>query len=318
MPSDTVNTLKYLVSALRKNKTWTDLIAAADATVFTPYRQRVLQLLETRHSRYADDQSVKHLINLLGLKIPLGDFDNDQRRLLLESLPELWKIAATDDFVQILRYVLAAYTELVYLYCNRKVSSDNVSFVDTGEDFFDGILSHIPAYPGTVRVEISGLDPFIDNGLGVLVSTDGSGTINYTTGAFHIDLNDPVAAPTPYLSKYNTKKYRQFFPEEQSGTLTHQGGDWYLTNHVSLEYDIEVFPVVSENLDDIFEAVAPAVLVLEELIGVLYGLSNPIFLSAEAHITEYVQGIGIPPPPDVSPNMWIDLNSWYDSEIWED
>lgn len=103
---------------------------------------------------------------------------------------------------------------------------------------------------------------FYDNGSGVLRGTrGGTGTINYTSGAFSVTFNTGVLTGETVSASYNTRKYNTFYNQADIGILTSNRGDWYLTNHVELAADFN--DVSPSELTTIFYQLAPVPLVAQ-------------------------------------------------------
>lgn len=69
---------------------------------------------------------------------------------------------------------------------------------------YAGILASFPIQPGTLEVTDNGIETFLDNGLGTLIGGGGgTGTINYTTGAFSLTFFVAVATGVPITASYS-------------------------------------------------------------------------------------------------------------------
>ncbi len=93
---------------------------------------------------------------------------------------------------------------------NQQVVSDNgpnvTQQIDTGDGgaAYSGTLGLFPITPGDLSIT-DGVETLQDNGSGVLVGDDGgSGTINYTTGAYSVTFNAVVAGGTAIEATYVT------------------------------------------------------------------------------------------------------------------
>ena len=80
---------------------------------------------------------------------------------------------------------------------------DNNIALGNGGKTYSGTLAVAPIYPGTFTPS-DGIESFTDNGAGVLTgSAGGSGTINYTTGAWTLIFHANVASHTNIYAIYN-------------------------------------------------------------------------------------------------------------------
>ncbi len=112
-----------------------------------------------------------------------------------------------------------------------------------------------PIAKGLVKVYDT-VELFQDDGHGNLIGDQGgTGTVDYVTGDIEVTF---ATAPAGSFSIS-----LDFLPQD----LVVDGGSYYLTNHVYLEIDLDVFPQDDEAIEEIFYQVAPTVLRLKAVQG---------------------------------------------------
>jgi hypothetical protein len=85
-----------------------------------------------------------------------------------------------------------------------------------------------------------------------------------------------------------TKDYVKFYTVP-GGVTAYEGGEWYLTPHVNLKYDGEVFDPLTKDLHKLFYLMAPIHLVLEAIVQVFYS-NIPGGISLAGNIEDIVVG----------------------------
>lgn len=102
----------------------------------------------------------------------------------------------------------------------------------TGVVTYTGTLGVFPIIPGTMTVT-DGVENFVDNGAGILTGDlGGSGTINYTTGAFSVTFNTAVATGVSIVATYTSDSALGALSGDGTGTIN------YLTGAYSVAFDV--------------------------------------------------------------------------------
>lgn len=99
------------------------------------------------------------------------------------KLMALGAVASLIEFGTILSYN-AAGNIVPY----QKITDETIGTGDGGTLDFEATLANTPIQPRSVKVVADTVE-LVDDGFGNLVGSDGSGTINYTTGAISISFN---------------------------------------------------------------------------------------------------------------------------------
>lgn len=87
-------------------------------------------------------------------------------------------------------------------YTSETIEGEVVGTGDGGTQVYNGFLAFPPVRTGTLKIT-DGTETFTDNGAGVLTgSAAGTGTINYSTGAFALDFNANVGNGTSITASY--------------------------------------------------------------------------------------------------------------------
>ena len=81
------------------------------------------------------------------------------------------------------------------------VTSEHVATEAAGVSAYHGVLGHNGILPNTVTI-VAGVFALTDNGGGVLAGSGKTGTIDYSTGAWSIDLSGEWTAGTAILASY--------------------------------------------------------------------------------------------------------------------
>lgn len=82
-----------------------------------------------------------------------------------------------------------------------EVTSESIGTGDGSATTFSNTLTTLPVRPGTVKVTAAAVT-FVDNGQGVLLSTGGSGTIDYIAGTISVTFTTHPASAVNILAAY--------------------------------------------------------------------------------------------------------------------
>ena len=288
-----------LPEKFRNIQAWSDLADAMEEVIASDFIDTLERLRNLRDPRLADEDYISNIKRFLGFFVNLADFQDTPGETirLIEQLPFFYSKSGTRFFVDFVGYVKNMLLEFTELYTFKNVDTDSIGTGDGSTVTFATTLANIPLFAGTVVVTDT-VETFSDDGLGTLTGDmGGSGTINYKTGVISVTFNTAPTTGQDINAAYDTKAYQGFFPLSMvTGPFTADGGDWYLTNHVNVNYDLEVYPVDPSGLSNIFYQVASAVLVLNTLEGVVLAGPAVLYHTGEAHVhlEEWMSGAPSP------------------------
>lgn len=274
----------FLPQKLRNTPAWKEMAEAYQLLIYDVNLDSLERIKNLRYISKADADFLDKIKDLLGVPIPIDSFNEVEKRRLLQEITYHYEVSGTKHLIDLLRFVKNAEVELYELYSNALVESEVIATGNTIDDNFTGNLLNVPVDELLGNVVITdGVQTLTDDGAGNFTG-DGIGTIDYVTGAFDITFNSPPSA-VDIECTYYTHLYQGFYKEDEIvGDLVTNGGSYYLTNHVSLAFDVEIFD--PSGITSFFYKLAPVVSVLRSLEGILNGINqNPINILAGGFIS---------------------------------
>lgn len=264
---------------------WKDLADVFESKIFSPNLDSFNRIKALREVTQADADQLHHIKELLGIPISIDGFVESEKRRLLELITFWYEKSGTKFFIDLLRFVKNADVELFELFNNIDVVDEVIGSGDNSIVDFTGNLDKLPVDNVLGNVIITdGSQVLTDDQAGSFTG-DGSGTIDYTTGAYDITFNSTPPTGTDNITcDYYTHEYQEFVKDfEVTAPFTKDGGTAYLTNHVGLLFDLEVFD--PSNIVSLFYQIASTVLVLRVLEGLIKGI-NPLAMqyTGEGHL----------------------------------
>ena len=259
--------LKTLIPArISEVPAWKDYIETVDSEIFDEYVDLVQKLLDLRDPDEAEAFYLSRFQKLLGLNIDTSPLDVDESRRLIATLTRFWETSGTGNYINFLKFARNMDITITELYTTERITS----VLATGNGVKTSWIASELATPGTLIanfVTISdSVETFTDDGAGVLTGDQGgSGTVNYTNGEVTLTFNTaPGNGVNINLQNSKTHDY-QSLVATPGGTLTINGGDWYLTNFVDILYDLVKFPQGASQVLDTFYQIAPLVLIVNNI-----------------------------------------------------
>ena len=275
-----------LPEKFRAIDSWENYVDAVDTIVVEDYIQLLNSLLELRDNQKCERAFLEAFENQIGFYLPLSPFSETQIRRLLGGLPYFYEKSGTRLFLDFLSFIFNVKISMEELYSKQDVNSEIQETITDGNTARNFILSKAPIVKGSVRI-MSGSDTFVDNGFGSFTrNSDVSiGDINYTAGVINLTLSQTPTSNQTLTGTYKTHRYQGFFTREDAGTLTRNGGDYYLTNHVNLTVDLDLLSGIDQaRMISIFYRIAPAVLVINTVKGFQRITADTIYFSAAPFI----------------------------------
>lgn len=276
---------KLLPFKFQQIDAWKDLADVYESKIFNENLDSFKRIRDLREVTLADADQLQNIKELLGIPISIDSFIELEKRRLFELIPFWYEKSGTKFFIDLLRFVKNADVELFELFNNVDVTGEVLNSGDGGTVAFAGNLTLVPIDLNFGDVVITdGTQVLTDDGAGNFTG-DGTGTIDYITGAYNVTFNAaPPAVADNIVADYFTHGYQEFVKEaDVTGTYTKDGGYFYLTNHVGLIFDLEVFD--PGNITALFYQIASTVLVLRSLEGLVKGLNDqPLQYTGEGHV----------------------------------
>jgi len=94
---------------------------------------------------------------------------------------------------------------------------------------YAGVLGFFPIQAGSLQIS-NNVEVFLDDGLGTLIGgAGGTGTINYTTGAFSVTFNSAVTIGQPILADYSLPTTSGILSGNGTGTINYVTGAFTAT-----------------------------------------------------------------------------------------
>ena len=246
---------------------WVDFAEVVQEIVVEDVQDSIDRLLKITDPDEVDDDILPRMLKTLGFYLDLSTLaDEATLRRMIKSLPYYYEKSGTEFFTNILDVFANTRLKLIPLYTNKDAPSFDLGTGNGSTTTFTGTLDEVPVVKGTVVVNVDGSAVDLDDdGEGMLSGTAGSGTINYETGAISVTFTNAPSASDAITVEYDTHAYQTFVAELPDGeSLTHKGGNYYLTNHVDLEVLTRI-DLTNEEITTLFYYIAPAVLVLNSL-----------------------------------------------------
>ena len=289
-PPKSIDIVEFLPQKYRDVQVWQDYAQVVQSEIVEDVQDSVSRLLKITDPDEVDNDILPRMLKTLGFYLDISTLSGDDSlRRTIKSLPYFYQKSGTSFFTNILDVFANTQLSLIPLYTNKDAPTFSLGTGNGSNRTFSGTLDETPVVEGTVSINVGGTSVDIDDdGDGDLSGTDGSGTINYSTGAISITLTSAPSSSQAVTVEYDTNAYQTFITGVPDGeSLTHDGGNYYLTNHVDLEVLTRI-DLSNEEITTLFYYIAPAVLVLNSL-------STPIQLdNASLHVgAAFAISIGI-------------------------